>query len=81
MLLLNSDLTPAAIYTMPEVAMVGLEEQARQNHEIVVGKFNFGANGRAIALDENYGFVKVIADIKRYGEILGVHIICLPPQN
>lgn len=69
------DLTPAAIYTMPEVAMVGLtEEQARLNHEIVVGKFNFAANGRAIASDENYGFVKVIAD-KKYGEILGVHII------
>ncbi len=69
------DLTPAAIYTMPEVAMVGLtEEQARAKYDVSVGKFNFAANGRAIASDENFGFVKVIAD-KKYGEILGVHII------
>ena len=69
------DLTPAAIYTMPEVAMVGLtEEQAREQYDISVGKFSFAANGRAIASDEDFGFIKVIAD-KKYGEILGVHII------
>lgn len=69
------DLTPAAIYTMPEVAMVGLtEEQAREKYDISVGKFSFAANGRAIASDEDFGFIKVIAD-KKYGEILGVHII------
>ena len=69
------DLTPAAIYTMPEVAMVGLtEEQAREKYDVSVGKFSFAANGRAIASDEDFGFIKVIAD-KKYGEILGVHII------
>ncbi|CAM3150437.1 dihydrolipoyl dehydrogenase [Streptobacillus felis] len=69
------DLTPAAIYTLPEVAACGLtEEEARKTHDVSVGKFSFTANGRAIASDENYGFVKVIAD-KKYGEILGVHII------
>lgn len=69
------DLTPAAIYTLPEVAACGLtEEQARERYDISVGKFSFTANGRAIASDENYGFVKVIAD-KKYGEILGVHIV------
>ena len=69
------DLTPAAIYTMPEVAMVGLtEEQAREKYDISVGKFSFAANGRAIASDEDFGFIKVIAD-KKYGEILVVHII------
>ncbi len=69
------NLTPAAIYTLPEVAAVGLtEEQAREKYDVAIGKFNFAANGRAIASDAAQGFVKVIAD-KKYGEILGVHII------
>ncbi len=70
------DMTPAAIYTIPEVAMVGLtEEQAREQYkDIAIGRFNFSSNGRSIATDSNYGFIKVIAD-KKYGEILGVHII------
>lgn len=67
--------TPAAVYTLPEIGMVGLTEtQAREKYDINVGKFNFGGNGRAIASGEANGFVKVIAD-KKYGEILGVHII------
>lgn len=67
--------TPAAIYTFPEMASVGLtEDQARQSHDIKVGRFNFGANGRALASNENEGFVKVIMDAK-YHEILGVHIV------
>lgn len=67
--------TPAAVYTMPEIGMVGLTEtKAREKYDISVGKFNFAGNGRAIASDETAGFVKVIAD-KKYGEILGVHII------
>ncbi|MBG9367422.1 MULTISPECIES: dihydrolipoyl dehydrogenase [unclassified Streptococcus] len=69
------NLTPAAIYTLPEVAAVGLtEEQAREQYDVAIGKFNFAANGRAIASDAAQGFVKVIAD-KKYGEVLGVHII------
>lgn len=67
--------TPAAVYTMPEIGTVGLtESQARAKYDISVGKFNFAGNGRAIASGEATGFVKVIAD-KKYGEILGVHII------
>ncbi len=67
--------TPAAIYTFPEIASVGLtEEQAAAKHDIKVGRFNFGANGRALASNENEGFVKVIMDAK-YHEILGVHIV------
>ena len=67
--------TPAAVYTMPEIGMVGLtEEQAREKYDVNIGKFNFSANGRAIASSETAGFVKVIAD-KKYGEILGVHIV------
>lgn len=67
--------TPAAIYTFPEIASVGLtEEQAKQNYDIKVGRFNFGANGRALASNENEGMVKVIMDAK-YHEILGVHVV------
>ncbi len=66
---------PSVVYTHPEVAMVGLtEEQAREKYDIRIGRFDFAANGRAMASDDNVGFVKVIAD-SRYGEILGVHIV------
>lgn len=67
--------TPAAIYTLPEVASVGLtEDEAKQKYNVKIGKFMFAANGRALASGETVGFVKVIAD-EKYGEILGVHII------
>ena len=67
--------TPSAIYTVPEVAMVGLtEDEAREKYDIKVGKFQFAANGRALASGETAGFAKVITD-KKYGEILGVHIV------
>ena len=64
---------PAAIFTDPEVATVGLsEEEARkQGYEPIVGKFAFGALGRAIAIDHTEGFVKVVAD-KSSKLILGV---------
>ncbi|MBJ7541023.1 dihydrolipoyl dehydrogenase [Streptococcus sp. SL1232] len=68
--------TPAAVYTHPEVAMVGLtEEAAREQYgDVLIGKSSFSGNGRALASNEAQGFVKVIADSK-YHEILGVHII------
>ncbi len=67
---------PSVVYTSPEVAQVGLtEEQAREKYEdIRIGRFQFAANGRALASGDAVGFVKVIAD-NRYGEVLGVHII------
>lgn len=67
---------PSVVYTSPEVAQVGMtEEQAREKYDdIRIGRFNFAANGRALASGDAVGFVKVIAD-NRYGEILGVHII------
>ena len=72
------DFTPAAVYTHPEIAMVGLtEDQAIEKYgkeNILVGRNSFTGNGRAIASNEAHGFVKVIADA-RYHEILGVHII------
>ena len=67
--------TPSAIYTIPEVGMAGLtEEEAKEKYDINVGKFAFIGNGRALASGDATGFVKVIAD-KKYGEILGVHIV------
>lgn len=66
---------PSCIYTTPEVGSVGLtEEVAKEKNEVSVGRFVFGDNGRALASGEPRGFVKVVAD-KRYGQILGVHIV------
>jgi dihydrolipoamide dehydrogenase len=55
---------PGAIFTDPEIGMVGLsEEDARkQGHDPIVGKFAFGALGRAIAIAHTEGFVKVVGD-------------------
>ncbi len=66
---------PACIYTAPEVGAIGLTEtEARNRYDIKVGIFPFAANGRALASGEGTGFIKVISE-KKYGEILGVHII------
>ncbi len=66
---------PSCVYTMPEVGAVGMtEEMAAEQHDIRIGRFPFSANGRALASGEDKGFVKVVCD-KRYGEILGIHII------
>ncbi len=67
---------PRATYCHPQVASFGLtEEGARQaGYEIAVGKFNFQANGKALGLGDYAGWVKIIAD-KKYGEILGAHMI------
>lgn len=72
----NYDAIPWVVYTHPEIAGVGLTEaEAVQKHgEVKVGKFKFVANGRALAVDESAGFVKVIAD-KQTDQILGVHMI------
>jgi len=67
---------PACIYCQPQVASVGLtEKEARdQGHQVEVGRFPFAANGKAVAVGESEGFVKIIGD-SRFGEILGAHII------
>ena len=72
----NWDLVPAIVYTDPEVASVGLGEDAAKaaGRAINVGKFNFAANGRAIAADATDGFVKIIADAKT-DKILGAQIL------
>jgi dihydrolipoamide dehydrogenase len=70
------DNVPSCTYCRPQVASIGLSEaKAKTNgREIAVGRFPFTANGKAVALGETEGFLKVVAD-KRTGEILGVHIV------
>jgi dihydrolipoamide dehydrogenase len=67
---------PSCTYCRPQVASIGLTEaKAREGgREVTVGKYPFTANGKAVALGETEGFVKVVAD-KATGEILGVHIL------
>jgi dihydrolipoamide dehydrogenase len=67
---------PSAIFTDPEIATVGLtEEEAKvQGHEVKIGKFPFAASGKALAMDDTDGFVKVVADAKT-DDLLGVHMI------
>ncbi len=70
------DIVPAIVYTDPEVAGVGLGEDAAKAKGIAinVGKFNFAANGRALAADASDGFVKLIADAKT-DRLLGAQIL------
>jgi dihydrolipoamide dehydrogenase len=73
--IINHDVIPGVVYTMPEIADVGLtEEEAKERGEIKVGKFPFMANSRAKTNRDTDGFVKVIADAKT-DRVLGVHII------
>ena len=67
---------PRATYCMPQIASFGLTEaQAReQGKDIKVGTFNVQANGKALAMGEDSGLVKLVVDAK-YGEILGGHMI------
>ncbi len=67
---------PNCTYCSPQVASVGLtEEQAKERgREVKVGRFSFQASGKAVALGDTEGFVKVVADAE-FGEILGLHII------
>ncbi|MDR3164282.1 MAG: dihydrolipoyl dehydrogenase [Synergistaceae bacterium] len=67
---------PGCLYTIPEASSVGLtEEEAGTKYDISVGKFPMAANGRTLASGERGGFIKVIID-RKYGEILGVHMVC-----
>jgi dihydrolipoamide dehydrogenase len=67
---------PGCTYCMPQVASVGLTEQAAKDkgHEVKVGRFPFIGNGKAIALGEPEGMVKTVFDAKT-GELLGAHMI------
>src|SRR5688500_13544618 len=73
--IVNHEVIPSVVYTMPEIAGVGLtEEQARENGEVKIGKFPMLANSRAKTNHEPDGFVKIIADA-RTDRVLGVWCI------
>ena len=71
----NYDLVPSVIYSHPEIAWVGKNETELKSEKIEykVGKFPFAASGRALAVDQSVGFVKVLSDTKT-DTILGVHV-------
>ena len=73
---LDYDNIPGCTYCFPEVASVGMTEQAAKDagYDIKVGKFPFSASGKASASGHKDGFVKLIFDAK-YGELLGGHMI------
>lgn len=73
---INYDCIPWVVYTAPEVSGVGKTEQQLKEEgvEYNVGKFSYLANGRAVAMAESNGFVKVLAD-KKTDKLLGVHMI------
>lgn len=67
---------PSPVFTEPEYSSVGMtEKQAREaGYDVVVGKFPFRPLGKAMAIQQQDGFVKIISE-RKYGEILGVHIV------
>ena len=73
---MNKQMIPGCTYCFPQVASVGLTEQAckEKKLDIRVGRFPFVGNGKAIALGEDQGLVKVIFD-KKTGQLLGAHMV------
>src|SRR5579872_7360086 len=73
---MNRQMIPGCTYCSPQVASVGLTEQAAKEKklDIRVGRFPFAGNGKAIALGEDQGLIKVIFD-KKTGQLLGAHMV------
>jgi dihydrolipoamide dehydrogenase len=73
---INYNNIPGCTYCQPQVASIGYTEQKAKDagYELKIGKFPFVASGKAFAIGEREGFVKLIFDAK-YGELLGAHII------
>ena len=73
---IDNNLIPGCTYCEPQVASVGLTEEnaLQKGYDILVGKASFQSSGKALALGNTEGFVKLIFD-KQYGELLGAHII------
>lgn len=68
---------PAVVFTDPEIASAGMTEaecKAKGYNDLMISKFPFAANGRAVSMSETDGFVKIIADKKTH-VLLGVHIV------
>ena len=73
---LRDNLIPNAVYSLPEIASVGMTEKEakEEGYEIKVGRFPFKASGKAIAAGSEEGFVKIISD-KKWDQILGAQIV------
>ena len=73
---MNKQMIPGCTYCFPQIASVGLTEQAAKEKklDIRIGRFPFVGNGKAIALGEDQGLVKVIFD-KKSGQLLGAHMV------
>jgi len=73
---MDKRLIPGCTYCAPQIASVGLTEQAAKEnkYDIRVGRFPFAGNGKAIALGEDQGLVKVIFD-RKTGALLGAHMV------
>jgi dihydrolipoamide dehydrogenase len=73
---MDKRLIPGCTYCSPQIASVGLTEQAakEQKRDVRIGRFPFVGNGKAIALGEDQGLVKVIFD-KATGQLLGAHMV------
>ena len=73
---MDKNMIPGCTYCNPQVASVGLTEAKakEEGKDIRVGRFQFGANGKAIALGEDQGLVKTIFD-KKTGQLLGAHMV------
>jgi dihydrolipoamide dehydrogenase len=73
---MNKSMIPGCTYCTPQIASVGITEQAAKDKklEVRVGRFPFAGNGKAIALGEDQGMVKVIFD-KKTGQLLGAHMV------
>jgi dihydrolipoyl dehydrogenase len=73
---MDKQLIPGCTYCSPQIASVGLTEKAAQEQklEIRVGRFPFLGNGKAIAMGEDQGLVKVIFE-KKSGALLGAHMV------
>ena len=67
---------PSCIFTMPEIARVGLTEKEAKDegYDVKVGRFPFTASGKAVSMKETDGLVKIISDGET-GDILGTHIL------
>ena len=71
---IDFSIVPAAVFTVPEAACVGKTEEECEGIDIITGKANYRANGKAIASGEADGWCKVIAE-KASGRIIGAHIL------
>ncbi len=73
---MNKLMIPGCTYCTPQIASVGLTEQAckEKKLDVRIGRFPFVGNGKAIAMGEDQGMVKVIFD-KKTGQLLGAHMV------